>query len=356
MRIVTNPRNPRPHKGSRPLNAPPHAHQLRNSGFTNQPAYLDHADGYGRVTVEIAEFPVKLRVHRPYGSNGDPFVVPGCGVPQEYQRPEGEGVVVNVTARVVLPQILPRSERALEVAEQDALYWVNVARAKEGYGPVELSRTLQRAALGYNEVLHREGRWDHCTLGSPVIQAVDAGWPSLDAGQNLVKGNPDGKTAVELMLASPRHRNALLSVDADAIGIARIGDKWVFNIGECPPGSEAAERCEMTDQRGERLVGDGESGQDGADDPVAGRRLRIVRITRDGQRLRVELAAPPGVTPGRVSLIATRAGGGRPQRSPRRLGTRGVIRLRLRPGRWRLRATAPGADLRPSQTIRVRIR
>jgi uncharacterized protein YkwD len=133
----------------------------------------------------------------------------------------------------------------------------NAQRRQAGLGPLSLSSQLSDAAQKYSQVLASSGCFEH-TCG-PVPNFVDrigqsgySGWTSL--GENIAAGYPTPEAVVGGWMASPGHRENILSPSYSEVGIGivsgsgQLGTYWTQEFGTrptaAPPGeSPATDDC-----------------------------------------------------------------------------------------------------------------
>jgi uncharacterized protein YkwD len=119
----------------------------------------------------------------------------------------------------------------------------NAQRRQAGLGPLSLSTQLSEAAQKYSQVLASSGCFEH-TCG-PVPNFVDrigqsgyGGWTSL--GENIAAGYPTPEAVVGGWMASPGHRENILSPSYSEVGIGlvsgmgQLGTYWTEEFGTRP--------------------------------------------------------------------------------------------------------------------------
>jgi uncharacterized protein YkwD len=119
----------------------------------------------------------------------------------------------------------------------------NAQRRDAGLGPLSLSSQLSEAAQKYSQVLASSGCFEH-TCG-PVPNFVDrigqsgySGWTSL--GENIAAGYPSPEAVVGGWMASPGHRENILSPSYSEVGIGmvsgsgQLGTYWTEEFGTRP--------------------------------------------------------------------------------------------------------------------------
>jgi uncharacterized protein YkwD len=106
---------------------------------------------------------------------------------------------------------------------------INDLRRSQGLAPLRLSRALTVAAGEHSMSMAEHGFFDHSSLnGLPFWKRVEAVYPSKgrrwSVGENLVWASPglSARRALELWLASPPHRETLLSPAWREIGLGAV--------------------------------------------------------------------------------------------------------------------------------------
>lgn len=168
-------------------------------------------------------------------------------------------------------------------AHLDLLGRINGERTKAGLVPLELDPALMQAAQFYAEEMARRDyfRYDHTTPEGETARqrALRFGYPATSStGENIQYGPATAAEAHEVWMASPPHRNNVLTASYRACGIGGPADPaWdkpgdVFNAwsvafgsvvtgevpvrdkppGDLPPDPPNPDRDERRAQRTER--------------------------------------------------------------------------------------------------------
>ena len=114
--------------------------------------------------------------------------------------------------------------------ETRALAAINDLRRAQGVVPLRLSPALALAASQHSQSMAEHGFFEHTSLdGSPCSKRVKAAYPKHGSrfwrvGENLAWASPQlsARQALALWLASPRHRNNLLSPTWREIGLGAV--------------------------------------------------------------------------------------------------------------------------------------
>jgi uncharacterized protein YkwD len=297
---------------------------VEQASLVRSPSGTRHTNGHGGLVLDVAPGE-QITVSRGEGAPE------GAGVAYTVPNPVPAGPVT-----LALPALPDAVSPAHDSAEAWLLERVNGERAALGRAPLAQSGSLNRAADVYARHLFANNQFSHFALASPGVRAVDQGWPlpgGHGVGEVLALG-PSKETALRLWMGSPGHWNLLMRPEANATGVAQVGNRWVMNPSTCGP-TDAPERCEI----GEGGVLAGHTPPSGT--PVGGspaaavdeKRARLrVRLRRRGRRLIVVVRLVEGR--GRVS-VAVRQGRSRARVRGHRTGD--LVRAKAflpREGRW----------------------
>jgi uncharacterized protein YkwD len=103
---------------------------------------------------------------------------------------------------------------------------INAARAAQGLAPLKLEPHLVLAARRYSRVLARTSQLSHDALGRDVGQRLAAaGYRGQAFGEDLAVGMSAEQT-VAAWLASPTHRQVLLSPLYKRVGLGVAHGSW----------------------------------------------------------------------------------------------------------------------------------
>lgn len=140
-------------------------------------------------------------------------------------------VFLGATAAVAAaPEAKPTQ---LTTLEQSIRREINVVRAQYGLRPLAASPELTEAAEFYTRKMLRQGFFDHNSpSGVTFAQRIRSryspdGYARWAVGENLLSSPSkiDAKRAVELWMASPEHRDNMLSPTFRQMGIAAVHQK-----------------------------------------------------------------------------------------------------------------------------------
>lgn len=142
------------------------------------------------------------------------------------------------------------ADASIDGEEQAFLQLINTYRAGKGLAPLAIDGALNRSAAWMANDLAGRSNFGHTdSLGrSPWVRMPDCGvsWPG---GENLAAGTDysSAQTALNAWIASPSHRDVMLTADFKTIGIARVfwqgsyyGWYWVTDFGYVANGAAAA--------------------------------------------------------------------------------------------------------------------
>ncbi len=118
---------------------------------------------------------------------------------------------------------------------------VNDARKDEGLPPLAIHTTLERTAQAHAEDMAARGYFSHDDLeGRSSAERIQAGGytkPTCNCswvygtGENLAHGQEAAADAVRDWLASPGHRDNIMSPDFDETGVGYFDGYWVQHFG-----------------------------------------------------------------------------------------------------------------------------
>ena len=104
----------------------------------------------------------------------------------------------------------------------DLLFHTNVKRAEAGLSPLQLNTELSNAASGKAQDMMVKNYWAHISPDgvTPWSFIKGAGYEYVYAGENLARGFITAEDVVNAWMASPGHRENILSKNYDDIGFA----------------------------------------------------------------------------------------------------------------------------------------
>ncbi len=149
--------------------------------------------------------------------------------------------VLGLTSRaaVELAASTPSNNEALV---SQVLRLVNERRTRIGLAEVSFNPVLTSMAEGYAAEMIEQGFFAHenpSTGEGPGERAYKAGYVFLEMGENLAAGQETAEQVVAEWMASPEHRDMILGMQWQEIGIGvRIGGDysvyWVLEFGNPP--------------------------------------------------------------------------------------------------------------------------
>lgn len=121
--------------------------------------------------------------------------------------------------RTSLPQVLGIST---DITPTKLLILTNEKRQKSGSGPLTLDEKLSKAAEEKARNMFSEDYWSHNSPSgkTPWGFIKDAGYRYTYAGENLAKGFTDTDEVIKAWMASPTHRENMLSKNYYDVGFA----------------------------------------------------------------------------------------------------------------------------------------
>lgn len=122
------------------------------------------------------------------------------------------------------------AKERLQAIELSIVARLNATRAARGLRPLALSVDLQSAALAHSRSMLDNGYFEHESRdGSPFSLRLrrfysPAGFRSWSVGENLLytTGDPNAAKVVKAWLASPPHRDNLLSPQWREVGVGAV--------------------------------------------------------------------------------------------------------------------------------------
>ena len=135
------------------------------------------------------------------------------------------------------------------VTVEDLLLHTNQKRAEAGLPPLQLNAELSNAAAGKAQDMIVKNYWAHTSPDgvTPWAFIKGAGYEYIYAGENLARGFTTAQDVVNAWMASPGHRENILSKNYNDIGFAITtgslsGDETVLVVQEF--GSRVAQTAE----------------------------------------------------------------------------------------------------------------
>lgn len=113
---------------------------------------------------------------------------------------------------------------AASIPSDEVIRLTNQKRMEVGLSPLELSPTLAQAAKAKGQDMLTKGYWAHTSPDGvePWKFFTDAGYTYRYAGENLARDFSNPQSAVEAWIASPSHKENMLSSKYKDIGIAVV--------------------------------------------------------------------------------------------------------------------------------------
>jgi len=120
--------------------------------------------------------------------------------------------------------ILASDVLASSITTKNIIELTNVERAKYGYAPLSGNNALNTAAMMKANNMFKEQYWDHFgPNGETPWQFIKAsGYSYVYAGENLAKGFKTSEGVVQAWMASPTHKDNVLSPNYNEIGVAVV--------------------------------------------------------------------------------------------------------------------------------------
>src|SRR5260221_5212679 len=128
----------------------------------------------------------------------------------------------------VFPLFQPKTGQVLgyaaNIAPSEVERLTNVERAKNGLPAVTDNPVLDAAALAKGHDMLAKGYWAHVAPDGtqPWAFFISAGYSYRYAGENLARDFSDANSAVNAWMASPTHRENMLSPNYKEIGIGVV--------------------------------------------------------------------------------------------------------------------------------------
>lgn len=146
---------------------------------------------------------------------------------------------------------------AANIPPEEVIKLTNEKRAQDGLPGLTYSSQLAQAAKAKGEDMIAKGYWAHVAPDGtqPWKFFSDVGYKYRYAGENLAKDFSNTASAVDAWMASPSHKENLLSSKYDEIGVAVVegnmngvdttiivqlfGRKYSEAVAQIPPGASA---------------------------------------------------------------------------------------------------------------------
>jgi hypothetical protein len=130
--------------------------------------------------------------------------------------------VISLTGRAIhkeYPSVLGISSN---IPVQELLTLTNQKRHEKGLAPLKLNTRLSQAAAGKAQNMFAHNYWAHVAPDgtTPWVFIKGSGYEYLYAGENLARGFTTAPDVVNAWMASPTHRENMLSPNYNDIGFA----------------------------------------------------------------------------------------------------------------------------------------
>lgn len=113
---------------------------------------------------------------------------------------------------------------ASQISKDEVIRLTNLKRAENGVGPVKENSSLSSGALSKGQNMLSLGYWAHIAPDGtePWKFFGDVGYKYRYAGENLARDFSSAQAAVDAWMASPTHRDNMLSPKYSEIGIGIV--------------------------------------------------------------------------------------------------------------------------------------
>lgn len=113
---------------------------------------------------------------------------------------------------------------ASQIRVEEIVNLTNQQRAANGLPPLVLNDALNHSAAAKADDMLRQDYWSHVSPGGtqPWFFFSQAGYNYRHAGENLARDFPDASSAMTAWMASPTHRDNILSSKYVDVGIAVV--------------------------------------------------------------------------------------------------------------------------------------
>lgn len=116
---------------------------------------------------------------------------------------------------------------SINVSSEQLLLLTNQKRQEDGLGSLQFNEELSKAALLKARDMFEKNYWAHNAPDgtTPWFFFKKAGYDYVYAGENLARGFTDSKSIVEAWMASPSHRENMLSGNYSEVGFGVMEGK-----------------------------------------------------------------------------------------------------------------------------------
>lgn len=158
------------------------------------------------------------------------------------------------------PSVLGTS---IDISSQQLLLLTNQKRQENGQGPLQLNQDLAKAASLKASDMFTKNYWAHNAPDgtTPWVFFRNAGYDYVYAGENLARGFTKADEIINAWMASPSHRDNMLSGNYTEVGFAIVegkllGEQTVLVVemfgnksGVVSPKKETTQKMEFNSQK-----------------------------------------------------------------------------------------------------------
>jgi uncharacterized protein YkwD len=132
--------------------------------------------------------------------------------------------------------LVSRIQALADISTQELLQFTNEMRAENGLPPLAENQQLETAAYAKAEDMFAKDYWAHNSPDgtTPWYFIKNSGYNYIYAGENLAKGFTDSRDVVNAWMASPSHKENLLSENFKDVGFAvktgKLGGEDTFLV------------------------------------------------------------------------------------------------------------------------------
>lgn len=118
--------------------------------------------------------------------------------------------------------LAPKIRALADISTQELLNFTNEKRVENGLPALTSSSELESAALAKANDMLEKDYWAHNSPDgtTPWFFIKEAGYNYVYAGENLAKGFTDSRDVVDAWMASPSHKENILSENFNEVGFA----------------------------------------------------------------------------------------------------------------------------------------
>lgn len=135
--------------------------------------------------------------------------------------------IASILTALLLLSLLATSALAASL-ESDAAKRINAERAARGVASLEISTTLAGKARVKAQDMAENGYFSHTspTYGTPFTMMRTLGVSYRSAAENIAMGYTEADAVVAAWMASPSHRESLLSSRYTVLGVGYYNGYW----------------------------------------------------------------------------------------------------------------------------------